>query len=457
LLFFLNIDGDAVPISDHQEEMTEPTSLFLAAALTAGFVEGASVLGFHRRRALALLSSTVDNSNSEKKVALVAHTILYGVTSVPLGLVGASPGLAFLPSSVTTRSSLIDDDSVVSLDGNGACESGQRSGEENDHSLYPSPTLPATDIHGNRNLGWVLRQENSKKISPQNKWTRPSFSGLESPSMQTIKSGVISSASTMQPTNTTRFIATLDGTPLPTALAESMRRARCLFIGAGLVSYAITQHYIMDNRQQQQSNPASEARIGGYAVEFGYGQWINTNSVNFWNERMQKGKGFDNHGDLFNKPQNDKTSRRSGFLLSQLVPNNTVTDALGGLFDDMRKAMQVAQLKDEKEWDKASDTKKSIIIERTVETFTDYEIQPATTPPVELKSVDPTQSKSKPSQQGKIPSNVSWSIVITTVDVLGTSIRHLLESTYRLASSAASLGRLSSRGTAARDNSQTSS
>ena len=46
-------------------------------------------------------------------------------------------------------------------------------------------------------------------------------------------------------------------------------------------------------------------------------------------------------------------------------------------------------------------------------------------------------SQSKPTQSP----NIVWSAAVTSVDVLGTSIRHLLESTVRVATAVATVGR----------------
>lgn len=464
--------------------------MFLAAAFAAGFVEGVSVLSFHRRRTSALLSSTIDDSSNDNNFAaqnrndntvailpsvsmFAAHTMLYGIVSIPLGIVGASPGIAFLPHTITSRYSH-DNKVVVSPEENDNCESGQRTVKENGQlDLYPSPPITTTpDIHGNRNLGWVLRQENSKKISMHNKWTRPSFSDLESSSssMPNLKLGVNTTTartSMLHPTTATRYIATLDGVPLPTVLAESMRRARCLFIGAGIISYAITEYYLGDQQQQQEIaeryNSASDARRGRCSVEFGYDQWINTKSVNIWNERIRNGKSVDDYGELFQKSQSYGMSHRRGFVLPNLnlLPNYNTTNVLETLFGGVYKEiMQLVKFQLEKDSDNASDVTNAIINGQDGVLSVEEDMQSATTPLGELQSTveESTMFELQPPQrQGKNSPSVSWSVIVTTVDVLGTSIRHLFESTYRIVTSAASFGRRASRGTSGSDNEQTTS
>ena len=461
--------------------------MFLAAAIAAGFVEGASVLSFHRRRTSALLSSKIDDSSNNNNFAtqnrndntvaiapsvsmFAAHTVLYGIVSIPLGIVGASPGIAFLPHTITSRYSH-DSKVVVSPEENDNCESGQRTVKENGQlDLYPSPPIATTpDIHGNRNLGWVLRQENSKKISTHNKWTRPSFSDLESSSsMPNMKLGVNTTTahtSMVQPTTAMRYIATLDGVPLPTALAESMRRARCLFIGAGLISYAIAEYYLSDQQQQQEIaeryNSASDARRGRCSVEFGYDQWINTKSVNIWNERIRNGKSVDDYGELFHKSQNDGMSHRRGSVFPNILPNYNNTDVLETLFGGIYKEiMQLVKFQLEKDSDNACDAKNAIINGQDGVLSVEEDMQSAATPlgELQLTAEEPTMSELQPSQhRGKASPSVSWNVIITTVDVLGTSIRHLFESTFRIVTSAASFGRRASRGTRGSDNEQTTS
>ena len=100
---------------------TDPSSLFLAAALAAGLFEGSSVIHYYRH---ALQQGDVsdndssDNANNDNDAAVVpsmsiiaAHSLLYGVASVPLGIVGASPGLVFLPKSLSS--------SIIKCDGGG--------------------------------------------------------------------------------------------------------------------------------------------------------------------------------------------------------------------------------------------------------------------------------------------------------------------------------------------------
>jgi len=240
-----------------------------------------------------------------------------------------------------------------------------------------------------------------------------------------------------------------------------MRRARCLFIGAGLISYVITQYYL-DERQQQHRQqqmmkedaemhyPLSETSISRSELEFGYNQWINTKSVNLWNERIQNGKSVDDYGELFNKlllPNCDDEKKMisypRGYILPNFHSNNTTNNALESLLDGMNKVMQLVKLQFERYLDTTSDVKDATIDKQDIVTSTkDDKVIDG----FEASAMSDLQSPPLPPQQQAdavvvSSSNTSWSgAVITTVDVLGTSIRHLFESSYRLVSYVARFG-----------------
>jgi hypothetical protein len=229
--------------------------------------------------------------------------------------------------------------------------------------------------------------------------------------------------------------------------------------------------------------PLSGTSSSRSELEFGYNQWINTKSVNLWNERIQNGKSVNDYGDLFNKLllqncDDEKMSHRHGYILPNFLPNATTTtnnNALETMLDGMSKSIQLVKLQFERYTDTIGDATKTTNDEQGIVTSVEEEMQPAKTTPrdevidgIEASARSDLQSPPPPPQQQQqavvaASSNTSWSgVVITTVDVLGTSIRHLFESSYRLVSYVARIGRRrsASSGTATTtsgDNSQISS
>eukprot|EP01083_Nonionella_stella_P226163 803437_1 len=71
-----------------------------------------------------------------------------------------------------------------------------------------------------------------------------------------------------------------------------MRRSRCMFIGAAMVSYAIT--HCLSEKQRERENDHNL----NTTYSCGYGHWMNNKSISLWNERIKHGKSFDEAGIL---------------------------------------------------------------------------------------------------------------------------------------------------------------
>lgn len=329
--------------------MTDPSTAFFTAALAAGIVEGSSVLRYYA--GVHSVSSEKNDINGKQPThphhegpsvdgiqrsaslpSLAAYSLLYGVASVPLGVVGASPGSVFLPRSLRAVASPVALGTTQPVDEGHDAEDAKLTNHKNYANLTPddsnqisekisslrnanstvnqsvttsslsspsakqsSPSLSGESsspiIAGTgRGMGRLLRQENMKKITamhhPSNRKEHvneprkggvTSADGVESANSTTndnhprpevdgaIQHGSngrkfsVSNAQPIKRTNiiprtfrlTSKYsnlISTLDGSPLPTSLAEAMRRSRVLFVGAGLVSMALSRNHHYHNR-----------------------------------------------------------------------------------------------------------------------------------------------------------------------------------------------------------------
>lgn len=186
----------------------------LAAAWTAGIVEGASVL-----------SSTSQPGDKQVNPQLLVPAVLYGTLSLPLGLFGASPGpsiiekLPFGPGNVDVTP--------------------QQSAPVETPKLDEPPPPPPT-VRGKRRVD-LLREENRSRHAR---------------SAPTVAAAVTVQPPPPVPRQPLQYLATLDGQPLATPLAEAMRRTRFLLIGAGLVTavvaYQTKQHESREKQKREQ-------------------------------------------------------------------------------------------------------------------------------------------------------------------------------------------------------------
>jgi hypothetical protein len=149
---------------------------FLVAAWAAGIVEGGSVLK----------QATKDESFA----SLLLPSVVYGTVALPMSVIGESPGPALL--------AMFHSQVVLPRD-----------------TPAPTPSRDERPIDNSIPMIQRVRQENRSKHQPA------------------IQTG---SSKSSKVSNPNRYFATLDGRQaLATPLAESMRRLRLVFFGAGLV------------------------------------------------------------------------------------------------------------------------------------------------------------------------------------------------------------------------------
>mmetsp|Transcript_16418 Transcript_16418/g.35492 ORF Transcript_16418/g.35492 Transcript_16418/m.35492 type:complete len:462 (-) Transcript_16418:75-1460(-) len=419
---------------------TDPSSLFLAAALAAGLVEGSSVIRYHRRALLQ--QSNVENDDGSGNNAnsggsatitsvsiLAAHSIFYGIASLPLGIVGASPGLAFLPKFLpASKCAAAPGDAIVNT-----VEKKMKIEDVKHHSRLNNLPPTPSDMHivsdTGRGMGRMLRHENSKKMMEEKSASRNKIK----PATAVTRPSVCNSISS-------RYIATLDGAHLPTPLAEAMRRSRCMFIGAGLVSYAITQY--LSDRSHNVGNYQFDANYSP-----GYDRWMNNKSIAIWIEGIKNGKSV-NDVELMRQWQND-IAQQDTKTLDYTLYMKKLEAVFGGIYNATKWInLQLGRDLDEPPFSLIRDWEKSETINTNSLESTEEELRIAENNNLDSQDVDDAAQKtndanpisSMPESQQSQNSHL-WKVAVTSVDVLGTSIRHLSVSTYRLASAVATLGR----------------
>ena len=209
-----------------------PGEGFLAAAWAAGVLEGVSLLSMSRDNPPS--DQPVDTSVT-KASRMIVPAVLYGTLSLPLSLIGAAPGptlirsLPFVPNIEALEDSQLPPRLSTSP---------------------PPPTVEAQSqsIHKGKRRQDLLRAENRSRhfVSPSSA-SQASLSATMHP-----------------PTKITSYISTLDGhAHLPTPLAESMRRSRFLFAGAGLVTLMISYQATQEEERRKRIEEVLENQRNG--------------------------------------------------------------------------------------------------------------------------------------------------------------------------------------------------
>lgn len=432
----------------------DPTALFLSAALSAGIIEGSSVIRHHRRG---------NDAAGPSVPALAVRSIVYGVASVPLGVVGASPGLGFLPPSISSveaagesAEELLEDDAAIK----GVDEEDRHKSEPVDMhhvQVNDTPPPPSNVSSGiGRGMGRMLRHENAMKMKQRQLSERPAASPVAN-SAEMIRSRSKTKIAASSPPR--RFIATLDGAPLPTPLAEAMRRSRCILIGAGLVSYVMARQ----PSRRDENDTGSWNYHQHPHLNLDYDQF-NIKGVSWWSERIKTGKSVQGTEALkqlqinFISGREDEDTAGSNIRdMCSRIPidgdaiQKRAKEALLDCIYDAAKWIN-AQLGIEpdrppyslvKAWKAGEEEHEPIVIDQEL------------AEPIEKASVGDEKVTRVPQEvkgeSQKSSSNVVVNAAVTSVDVLGTSIRHLLVSTYRVASTVATLGRKGKGGSGDKD------
>jgi len=251
-------------------------SLLTATALTfaAAAVEGYSVLDHCRNKNEDEDEGTIRTTQLSPS-SLIAHSVAYGVLSIPLSAIGASPSLELLSKLTKTHPAILkssNDEAIerakiqtkMSVEDEGTKKRrlkvghGSASTDTGDKEAHLSSNsennieMALEDQRQNLSVQRV-REENRRSLAAMREKrllkeivkagtaavARPT-NGLVSQIIDdTIKRNQDKKKGTLQWSRVRSYIATLDGRVLPTQMAEAMRRIRILIFGYGLVSTAV--------------------------------------------------------------------------------------------------------------------------------------------------------------------------------------------------------------------------
>ncbi len=200
--------------------------LFFTAAWAAGFIEGSSVLNHANKRQ--------DDARRRSTPLLFIPSMLYSTAALPLTVIGASPGpslvawFPFAPPLLESGGNNVP--STLSRPESSTTKNKYTTNAEAiPNTLIDESETVIEDEHhpimSRHDLVRKMREDNKRALlAMQQKHTQPTVSE------QRQQPRVVP-----QKKASRKLISTLDGRSLGTPLAEAMRRARFLCIGAGLV------------------------------------------------------------------------------------------------------------------------------------------------------------------------------------------------------------------------------
>jgi hypothetical protein len=254
-----------------------------AVAFAAGLVEGKSVIDHHQKRNSDKDGSNATIGNDDDNIdSVIVPTLVYGVLSLPLSAIGASPSLEMI-SKITPLSTTLsnihnlreeeerttaattakiktrkqptrrmklgpetafDDIDKNTIEHQRLQFNVQKVREENRRTLAATrERRRQMDSEHNHNNNDNDDQIQSQRIFPTNKLVK------ESSRDRVYQTQALMHGKTVQKQSqlSSNYIATLDGRVLPTRLAEGMRRVRMLVFGYSLINVAIAVHLSSKN------------------------------------------------------------------------------------------------------------------------------------------------------------------------------------------------------------------
>lgn len=232
----------------YHKRMNDPSSAFLAAAFAAGIVEGSSIIRHYRR--------AFNYNNAPSSINVAAHSVLYAGVSLPLGIIGASPGVAFYPKALKLCIDAVEVHQVQAKHDMPArvLEDEDASRESEMQKTTMTSTASPHVAGTGRGIGKMLREENLKKIhshTHQLEQLEPATENIAAAAHLHFQSLTPPSSSS---SGLSRYISTLDGRTLPTPVSEAMRRSRGLFVGAAFVSFSVMKFMSINTMSDRQSN-----------------------------------------------------------------------------------------------------------------------------------------------------------------------------------------------------------
>ena len=222
---------------------------FFATAWAAGVLEGGSLLHNAKKH---------ENAASP---TMIFPSLLYGTASLPLGLIGASPGPSLVASFPFAPPISALESACVVLPVNQPKPANDGTKQSN-RPLKKTEKTP-TDTGDDQENPISSRSEMIRKVREDN---RRSLAARRQQQPQPVAPPPKAATHPSSSSATTKLISTLDGRPLATPLAEAMRRARFLFIGAGLVMTMVSYEKSQTEERQQNEALEREKRLRGRDV-----------------------------------------------------------------------------------------------------------------------------------------------------------------------------------------------
>lgn len=213
-------------------------------ALAAGIVEGKSVLDHLQQGRRREENDSTTGGTSSAAPSTIVPSIMYGFASLPLTVIGASPNIRMIQPNLPP----IDDTVLDNHTPSSATSEGK---PRRRLKLDPQDKIEkmegtGTADHENFTQQYQMKQLNIQRVREEN---RQALSSKNFTHNQIVRDSYASSHFTAKSNgrSLSTYIATLDGRPLPTPLAESMRRLRILACSYGLVSLAIAYQVSLSN------------------------------------------------------------------------------------------------------------------------------------------------------------------------------------------------------------------
>jgi hypothetical protein len=216
--------------------------VLFSAALVAGVVEGSEVLNHECYRSIG----------STDSVRIIPLSFVYGSIAVPLSVVGASPG----PNLTAPLVAWAFPNALPKSD----------EGSSTHSSSYVDDS-PMRRVVGHNGIS-STKDHMRAMVSQTREAKRRTMAA-----MSAAPSKIMGSAG---------YLATLDGKPLPTTLAEAMRRSRIFLVGAGTVVALFTYKSKLSIQAKEREIQQKRNRLAGRdAHSLAYYLSSNVDSPNF--------------------------------------------------------------------------------------------------------------------------------------------------------------------------------
>lgn len=233
-----------------------------AVALAAGIVEGKSVLDHLQKQQKEHSDDLPTNLSST-----VMPSIMYGFASMPLTLIGASPSVQMIYPNSSQAEETLAYNPLSSENTNPSSNTTSSTFEGRPPrrrlKLDPQEIIDKMEVTDDErsNAQFQMKQMQSRRVRQEN---RQAVATKNFTPNQTLRDSHASNSRNFAGKGLSSFVATLDGKPLPTPLAEGMRRVRILACTYGLVSLAVAYQLNSSSKETiediQETIPINDGR-----------------------------------------------------------------------------------------------------------------------------------------------------------------------------------------------------